>query len=131
MNTIWWMAGGSAVCCLMALGVLGRGAGAEVLFGMIGPVIVAIVTFVAAERTWRRNPERLTALMATAFAAKMVFFAAYVAVMLKVLNLQPIPFVVSFASCFIALHLIEGLGLRRLFAGGPDEVRQAGAGRPW
>jgi hypothetical protein len=131
MNTIWWMAGGSAVCCLMALGVLGRGAGAEVLFGMLGPVIVAIVTFVAAERTWRRNPERLTALMATAFAAKMVFFAAYVAVMLKVLNLQPIPFVVSFASCFIALHLIEGLGLRRLFAGGPDEVRQADAGRPW
>jgi hypothetical protein len=131
MNTIWWMAGGSAVCCLAALGVLGRGAGAEVLFGMAGPMIVAVGTFVAAERTWRRSPERLTTLMVTAFAAKMVFFAAYVAVMLKVLGLQPVPFVVTFAACFIALHLIEGLGLRRLFARGPDEVRQAGAGRPW
>jgi hypothetical protein len=123
MNTIWWMAGGSAVCCLAAWGVLGRGAGAEVLFGAIGPVIVAIGTFVAAERTWRRHPERLTALMATAFAGKMIFFAAYVAVMLRVLDLRPIPFVVSFASCFIALHLIEGLGLRRLFAGGAEESR--------
>jgi hypothetical protein len=63
--------------------------------------------------------------MAAAFAAKMIFFAAYVAVMLRVLDLQPIPFVVSFASCFIALHFIEGLGLRRLFAGGAEDARRA------
>jgi len=63
--------------------------------------------------------------MATAFAGKMIFFAAYVAVMLRVLDLEPIPFVVSFASSFIALHLIEGLGLRRLFAAGAEGSRQA------
>jgi hypothetical protein len=123
MNTIWWMAGGSVACCLAGLAVLGRGAGAEILFGMVGPAVVALATFMAAERTWRRQPERLTALMATAFAAKMVFFAAYVAVMLRGLDLQPIPFVVSFATCFIALHLIEGLGLRRLFAGAAEPSR--------
>jgi len=123
MSTIWWLAVGSAVCSVAALVVLGRSAGAEVLFGAIGPVVVAIGTFVVAERTYRTHPERLTALMAGAFVAKMVFFALYVAVMLRVLDLQPIPFVVSFASCFIALHLIEGLGLRRLFAGGTEASR--------
>ena len=123
MSTIWWLAAGSAICSTAVLAVVGAGAAAEVLFGAIGPVVVAIGTFVVAERTYRTHPERLTALMTAAFAAKMVFFAAFVAVMLRVLDLQPIPFVVSFASCFIALHLIEGLGLRRLFAGSAEASR--------
>ena len=56
--------------------------------------------------------------MVTAFAAKLVFFGAYVAVMLLALSLRPIPFVVSFTAYFIALHLAEALCLRRLFAAG-------------
>ena len=55
------------------------------------------------------DPERLTSLMIAAFAGKMVFFGAYVAVMLKVLSLRPVPFVVSFTSSFIALYLMEAL----------------------
>ena len=35
--------------------------------------------------------------------------------MLRVLELRPAPFVVSFAGCFIALHAMEALFLRRLF----------------
>ena len=48
----------------------------------------------------------------------MVFFAAYVAIMLTVLSLRPIPFMVSFTGYFIAVYLIEALCFRRLFAGG-------------
>jgi uncharacterized membrane protein len=48
-----------------------------------------------------------------------VFFGGYVAVMLKGLHLRPVPFTVSFSSYFIALHFVEALLLRRLFAGGP------------
>ena len=54
--------------------------------------------------------------MIAAFAAKMVFFGAYVAVMLLALALRPVPFVASFTAYFIALHLIEALCLKRLFA---------------
>jgi len=88
----------------------------EVVLGMIGPLLVASVSRVVAERTWRREPERLTGVMITAFAAKLIFFAAYVAFMLSVLSLRPVPFVVSFTSYFIALHLFEALSLRRLLA---------------
>ena len=55
--------------------------------------------------------------MIAAFAVKMVFFGAYVAVMLRRLSLRPVPFVVSFTAYFIALYLIEALSLQRLFAG--------------
>ena len=86
------------------------------LFGMLGPLLVAIVAWVVMERTHRSAPERLTTVMATAFGAKMVFFGIYVAVMLKVLAVPLVPFVVSFTSYFIGLYLIEAFCLWRLSA---------------
>ena len=47
--------------------------------------------------------------MIAAFAVKMVFFGAYVAVMLRGSALRPMPFVVSFTGYFIALALVEAL----------------------
>jgi hypothetical protein len=98
----------------------------EVVLGMAGPLLVAGASWVLAERTWRRQPERLTAVMIAAFAGKMVFFAAYVALMLSVLSLRPVPFVASFTISFITLHLAEALALRRLFAGGRRAPREDG-----
>jgi hypothetical protein len=37
--------------------------------------------------------------------------------MLRGLSLRPLPFMVSFTSSFVALHLIEAFCLRRLLAG--------------
>jgi hypothetical protein len=89
-----------------------------VLFGMIGPLAAASGSWVLAERTYRANPERLTAVMIAAFGGKLLFFGAYVAVMLAVVRLQPIPFVVSFTGYFIGLYAMEALYLRRLFGAG-------------
>lgn len=90
-----------------------------VVLGIAGPLVVAIGSWTLAERTWRREPERLTAVMIAAFAGKLIFFAAYVALMLSVLSLRPIPFVASFTTAFIALHLAEALALKRLFRQSP------------
>jgi hypothetical protein len=54
--------------------------------------------------------------MAAGFALKMIFFGAYVAVMLRVMRVRPFPFVVSFTGYFIGLYLMEALFLRRLFS---------------
>ena len=118
MRLAAWMVGGSVASWLASVAVFGGETGREVLFGMAGPLAVASGTWLLAERTYRRRPERLTALMLGAFAGKMVFFGVYVVVMLTVLSRRPVPFVVSFTSYFVALHLVEALGLRRLFAGG-------------
>ena len=111
--------GMAAAAIASALAVAaGAGDGLEIAFGMLAPLLAATVSWVAIERVWRRDPARLTSVMMTAFAAKVVFFGAYVAVMLKVINLRPVPFVASFTSYFIALYVTEAVLMRRLFAGG-------------
>ena len=55
------------------------------------------------------------AAMVQGLAIKAVFFGAYVVSMLRVVGLRPVPFVISFTSYFIALHLTEALFMRRLF----------------
>jgi hypothetical protein len=48
------------------------------------------------------------------FALKFVFFGVYLAVMLKLLSMRPVPFVGAFVSYFIALYAMQALFLRRL-----------------
>lgn len=87
------------------------------LLGAVAPVLVAIVTWRMAEQTFRRNPSALTGLMMTGFVGKMVFFGAYVVVVIKGFSQPAVPFAVSFTAAFISAYLIEALALRRLFAG--------------
>lgn len=123
MTPVWWMVGLSGLSWLVAAALLDTQARIEVLYGMLGPLAMVSGSWVLMERAYRRSPQRLTAVMAAAFAGKVVFFGAYVAVMLRVLSLRPRTFVASFTGYFIALYLIEALYLRRLFAGGPRATR--------
>lgn len=109
------MAGASLVSAAFAVAAAGRRSAAEVLLGMAAPLAAASVSWVLTERTYKRDPQALTGMMSAAFAAKMLFFGTYVAVMLKIVGLQPMPFVVSFTGYFIALYLTEALLMRRLF----------------
>ena len=87
----------------------------ELLYGMVGPLVGVSGSWVVVERTYRRDPQAVTRAMIGAFAFKLVFFGAYVTVMLRGLSLSPVPFVVSFVSYFCGLYLMEALYLRRLF----------------
>ena len=123
MKPAWWMAGASVGSWLAVTRLFGIDADLEIVLGMIGPLVAAIATWVLVERTYTSShPERLTPLMIQAFAAKMVFFGAYVVVMLEAVPLRQVEFVVSFTSYFIALHVTEALCMRRLFARGMDRT---------
>jgi len=117
MRVVAWMVAASVVSWLAIATLVDARVRTATLFGMIGPLGVAVASWLMAERAWRRNPASLTPMMITAFAGKMVFFGAYVTVMLKGMSVAPIPFVVSFAGYFIALHLGEALALKAMFAG--------------
>ena len=106
-----WLATGSVASAAL----LGAWYGREVWLGMLGPLMVVSGTWVLTERVYKANPERLTALVITAFAGKLVFFGAYFGLAIGVFGVQPAPFAVSFTSYFIALHMIEALLLKRLF----------------
>lgn len=104
----------SVASALIAIAVFGLTS--EILAGLLGPLAATTISLMLTEQTFRRHPERVTALMVKGFAAKFVFFGAYVWVVLTVLALRPLPFVVSFTSYFVILYLVEAVCLSRLFA---------------
>ena len=116
MKPAWWMAGAAVATWLAVAAVPGVESDLEILFGMLAPLTGAVATWVLVVRTYPANPERLTPLMVVAFGGKVVFFGAYVTIMLAVLALQPLPFVLSFTAYFVALHFFEAVCLQRLFA---------------
>ena len=116
MKPVWWMVGSAVVSWLAAVSVTGLDSDVEILLGMLAPLAAAVGTWVLVARTYATRPERLTPLMVAAFGGKLVFFGAYVTVMLSVLSLRPMPFVISFTASFIALHVFEARCLQRLFA---------------
>lgn len=111
MKPVFWLATG----CVLSAAVFGVRFGREVWLGMFGPLVVVSATWVMTERVYRADPARLTAVIITAFAGKLVFFGGYVALAIGVLGVQLMPFAISFTGYFIALHMIEALLLKRLF----------------
>lgn len=114
MIPLAWMAGAGIGSWLLLTAAGGSQVHPEALYGMLGPLVSVSATWLAMARTHRRSPERLTAVMMAGFALKMVFFGAYVAVMLRWLDLRQLPFVLSFTGFFIALYAMEAFFLRRL-----------------
>jgi hypothetical protein len=110
------MAAAAIGSALAIVAIAGRARAAGVLLGMLAPLAATTVSWVVTERTYTRDPERLTATMIAAFAAKVVLFGVYVAWVIGVVGLDPTPFVVSFTGYFIALYFTEALLMRRLFA---------------
>jgi hypothetical protein len=117
MKPLWAMTTASVVTALVIAVIPGFDSDRELVFGMLAPLAGAALTWVMAARLFPANPERLTSMMMATFLVKIVFFGAYVAIMLKVVMLQPMPFVASFTAYFITLHIVEALYLQRLFAG--------------
>ena len=123
MRPMWWMIGGGLASWAAVAVMPGFDNDREVLLGLLGPMAGAVLTWILVARTYASRPERLTGLMLAAFGGKLVFFAAYVVVMLKVLALRPLPFVASFTAYFIGLHICEALCMQRLFAGQTPTTR--------
>ena len=103
-----------AIVSVASAALLGARFGREIWLGMFAPLFVVSFTWVLMERVYKTNPERLTAVMIGAFAGKLIFFGAYVAVAIGVLGAKPVPFAASLTGYFIALNVIEALWLKRL-----------------
>ncbi len=86
-----------------------------VIGGIIGPLLAALATWVVVVRAHRRNPAAVMNVLLAGFLAKAIFFGLYVVVMIKVLELEPVPFIVSFTAAFITLYAVQGLLFARLF----------------
>jgi hypothetical protein len=115
VTPLWLITAGTVLSATVVSLATGGRAATEIWLGMLAPLVVVVVTWKLIERVYRQQPERLTALMMKAFAAKLIFFGVYVGLAIGVFRLQTVPFIVSFTTYFIALHLIEALSMKRLF----------------
>ena len=115
MSAVAAMAAASGLSVLVAGALVEPPARLDVLLGMLGPLLMAAGSWVLIERTYRDRPQALTGVMIGAFAFKVLFFGAYVVVMLRVVGLRPIPFVASFTGYLAGLYLMEAVYLRHLF----------------
>jgi hypothetical protein len=116
MKLVWWMLAGSVLSSLVLTILLGLKTGFEICLGMLGPLAAAIASWVATEWQHKRRPAALTGLLVKAFAAKMIFFALYISVLISLRLVRPVPFAISFLGFFLLLHVMEAIGLRRLQA---------------
>lgn len=106
----------TAACVITcgAAAALAPGSAAPAFLGMAAPLAVGLATIQLVERTVRTDVTRLTGRLAAAFAVKLVFYAAYVAVVIGWLRVEPVPFTLSFSLYFAALQIAEGLYFRTL-----------------
>lgn len=113
------LAAGSVAAWLAAI-VVAAPFRREIWFGMLAPLLAAVISWVWVARTFHRSHGRVTNVMLVAFGVKVVFFGVYVAVMLRGLALRPVPFMLGFTAYFIGLHAAEAWWLQRLFRSGSD-----------
>jgi hypothetical protein len=123
MKAVVWMGLACAASWAVLAGFGGGRVPAAVWFGAIGPLVSAVVSWLLIERAARMRPETLSRLLLVSFFAKMVFFAIYVVTALALLQLDPVPFVVSFTCYFIGLHVTEALLLKQLTSQRRSAVR--------
>lgn len=114
MKLVWWMLAGSILSSYVITALLAAQAAPEVWLGMAGPLTAATASWVVMYRQHVRRAEGLTAVMIKAFALKMILFGGYVVAVIGSGLVRPIPFVISFTGYFLALHIIEAIGLRNL-----------------
>ena len=118
MTPLAWLAAAGVVPWAILTVVGGSRLHPELLYGMLGPLVATCVTWVVTERAYRRQPASLTGVMVAGLVVKAIFFAVYVIVMLRGLNVRPALFVAGFTGFFVSLYGLEALFLKRLFAGG-------------
>jgi len=115
MKAVAWMTAAGVLSWACIAAAAGGRANPEVLYGMLGPLAVVAVSWIVVERVYVARPDAVFGIMLAGMVLKLMFFAAYAFVMLRMLGLRPIQFVVSFTSYFVVLHNLEALFMKRLF----------------
>lgn len=114
MKQVLWMAAACVSSWLVAASVTDRPT--ETFLGMAGPLTAAAGTWLAVERTWRRDPVRVTRLLMAALFIKLVFFGLYTVAVSQIDGLDLGTYGIAFLIYFAGLFAYQGLLLRGLVA---------------
>ena len=86
----------------------------EIFLGLLGPVLVGFVTVYFMIKYSNSGAIRLNRMLVRGFAIKFIFYGIFIITIFTVYPFKPIPFMCSFTSSFIGLHLMEAIVLKKI-----------------
>ena len=86
----------------------------EIFFGLLGPVSVGFITIFFMIKYSNYSATNLNKMLMSGFAIKFIFYGLYIIIIFTVYPFKPIPFICSFTTSFIGLHLMEAVVLKKL-----------------
>ncbi|SVC25031.1 uncharacterized protein METZ01_LOCUS277885 [marine metagenome] len=86
----------------------------EIFLGLLGPVLVGFVTVFFMIKYSNSGAIRLNRMLVRSFGIKFIFYGIFIITIFTVYPFKPIPFMCSFTSSFIGLHLMEAIVLKKI-----------------
>ena len=86
----------------------------EIFLGLLGPVLVGFVTVFFMIKYSNSGVIRLNRMLVRGFAIKFIFYGIFIITIFTVYSFKPVPFMCSFTSSFIGLHLMEAIVLKKI-----------------
>ena len=86
----------------------------ELFFGWLLPALAGILTMYFIFSAYQKDSITLTKTLAKGFAIKMIYYGVSILILFKHYSFQPIPFICSFSSFFIGLHVFEAVIIKRI-----------------
>ena len=86
----------------------------EIFLGLLGPVLVVFMTVFFMIIYSNSGAIRLNRMLVRGFAIKFIFYGIFIITIFTVYPFKPIPFMCSFTSSFIGLHLMEAIVLKKI-----------------
>ena len=86
----------------------------EIFLGLVGPVLVGFITIFFMIKYSNSRTIRFNRMLVRGFAIKFIFYGIFIITIFTVYSFKPVPFMCSFTSSFIGLHLMEAIVLKKI-----------------
>ena len=86
----------------------------EIFLGLVGPVLVGFITIFFMIKYSNSRAIRFNRILVRGFAIKFIFYGVFIITIFTVYSFKPVPFMCSFTSSFIGLHLMEAIVLKKI-----------------
>ena len=86
----------------------------EIFLGLVGPVLVGFITIFFMIKYSNSRAIRFNRMLVRCFAIKFIFYGVFIITIFTVYSFKPVPFMCSFTSSFIGLHLMEAIVLKKI-----------------
>ena len=85
----------------------------EIFLGLLAPILVGYGTVFFMEKYSNMGMIDFNKMLIKGFALKFIFYGLFILTIFTVYSFNPIPFMCSFTSSFIGLHMMETIVLKK------------------